>query len=265
MNKPQVIVGITGASGAVYSIRLLEVLVAAGYDVHLSISPAGREVIEQELNLAVDLDNFQISSLMLDGRGHASDSKIEILKESAGISTADSNVLAVASGELGRIHYHDYRNFLAPIASGSFLTHGMVVCPCSGTTLAGIASGAAGNLIQRAAEVQLKERRKLIVVPRETPLSLLQIENMRRITEAGAVVLPAAPGWYHGVKTLRDLVDFIVGRVCDQLGITHALIRRWGESPQPAAQPSSAFRDRHQRAGETAAGAARASADESVI
>jgi 4-hydroxy-3-polyprenylbenzoate decarboxylase len=115
------------------------------------------------------------------------------------------------------------------MASGSFLTGGMVICPCSGTTLAAVASGAANNLIQRAAEVHLKERRKLIVVPRETPLSLAHIENMRRVTEAGAIVLPASPGWYHGVNSLRDLVDFVVARICDQLGVELALTRRWGE------------------------------------
>jgi 4-hydroxy-3-polyprenylbenzoate decarboxylase len=104
----------------------------------------------------------------------------------------------------------------------------MVICPCSGTTLSAIAAGAAGNLIQRAAEVHLKERRKLILVPRETPLSLAHIDNMRRVTDAGAVVLPASPGWYHGVQSLADLVDFVVARICDQLGVEHTLTKRWG-------------------------------------
>ena len=117
---------------------------------------------------------------------------------------------------------------MAPMASGSFLTAGMVICPCSGTTLSAVAAGAAGNLIQRAAEVHLKERRKLVLVPRETPLSLAHIDNMRRVTEAGAVVLPASPGWYHGVQELSDLVDFVVARICDQLGIEQTLTKRWG-------------------------------------
>jgi 4-hydroxy-3-polyprenylbenzoate decarboxylase len=104
----------------------------------------------------------------------------------------------------------------------------MVICPCSGTTLAAVASGASGNLIQRAAEVHLKERRPLVLVTRETPLSLPHIDNMRRVTEAGAVVLPASPGWYHGAKSLDDLVNFIVARICDQLGIENRLIERWG-------------------------------------
>ena len=117
---------------------------------------------------------------------------------------------------------------MSPIASGSFLTDGMVICPCSSGSLAAIVNSLSGNLIQRAAQVHLKEGRNLIVVPRETPLSTLQLDCMKRASEAGAVVLPAAPGFYHGVKTIQDLVDFVVGRICDQLGIDHNLIRRWG-------------------------------------
>ena len=105
----------------------------------------------------------------------------------------------------------------------------MIVCPCSGGTLSSIAHAASGNLIHRAADVHLKERRKLILVPRETPLSSLQLENMLRVSQAGAVVLPAMPGWYHGVTQLRDLVDFVVARILDQLGIEHQLMQRWGE------------------------------------
>jgi flavin prenyltransferase len=118
---------------------------------------------------------------------------------------------------------------MSPIASGSFLTAGMVICPCSGSTLAAISHSMGTNLIHRAAEVHLKERRKLILVPRETPLSLPQIDNMRKATEAGAVVLPASPGFYHGPKSIDDLVNFVVGRICDQLGVEKELIRRWGE------------------------------------
>jgi 4-hydroxy-3-polyprenylbenzoate decarboxylase len=124
---------------------------------------------------------------------------------------------------------HDEQNFMAPIASGSFLTQGMVVCPCSGSTLSGIAHASSSNLIVRAADVHLKERRKLILVPRETPLSVLQLENLHRLSQAGAIVLPAMPGWYHHPRSLMDLVDFVVGRILDQLGVEHRLIRRWGE------------------------------------
>ena len=115
------------------------------------------------------------------------------------------------------------------IASGSFQTGAMVVCPCSGSTMSGIARAAASNLIQRAAEVHLKEHRKLVLVPRETPLSVLQLENMHRLAMAGAVVLPAMPGWYHGVDSLDSLVDFVVSRILDQLEIENSLMQRWGE------------------------------------
>ncbi len=228
-SKPKnICVAITGASGAVYSLRLIEVLLATGHDVHLSISPAGAQVIHEEMDLRVDLDDFQAADLMLEDVSSASDSKIRMLQASAGIGTADSNVLSVEAGRLGELHYHHYQNYSAPIASGSFLTQGMVISPCSGATLSAVAHAGGENLIQRAAEVHLKERRKLILVPRETPLSLPHIENMRRCTEAGAIVMPASPGWYHGVTTLRDLVDFMVARMCDQLGIDNALINRWG-------------------------------------
>ncbi|MBX3425980.1 MAG: UbiX family flavin prenyltransferase [Pirellulales bacterium] len=228
MTPKNIVVAVTGASGAVYSLRLVEVLLATGHDVHLSISPTGAHVIREEMDLTVDLDDFNPAALMLDDVTHASDSKIRLLQASAGIGTADSNVLSVDAGRVGDLHYHHYKDFNSPIASGSFLTEGMVVTPCSGTTLSAIAHGTAGNLIQRAAEVHLKERRKLVLVPRETPLSLPAIDNMRKCTEAGAVVLPASPGWYHGVTTLRDLVDFIVGRICDQLRIDNCLVERWG-------------------------------------
>jgi 4-hydroxy-3-polyprenylbenzoate decarboxylase len=228
-SKPKnICIGVTGASGAVYSLRLIEVLLATGYDVHLSISPAGAQVIHEEMDLRVDLNDFQPADLMLEDVTHASDSKIRMLQASAGIGTADSNVLSVDAGRVGQLHYHHYQNYNSPIASGSFLTQGMVITPCSGSTLSAVAHASSGNLIQRAAEVHLKERRKLILVPRETPLSLPHIDNLRKCTEAGAVVMPAAPGWYHGVNTLRDLVDFMVARICDQLGIDNALINRWG-------------------------------------
>ncbi len=197
---PPIVIGITGASGARYAVRLIEVLLRAGQEVHLSISPSGREVIRQEMGLEVDLDAFR------------------------------PEMLLGASGE-GVLRYHPYQDFMAPIASGSFVTGGMVVCPCSGTTLSAIAAGASGNLIQRAAEVHLKERRRLVLVPRETPLSLPTMDNMRRAHQAGAVLLPASPGWYHGVNRVDDLVDFVVARILDQLEIKNELIPRWGDAP----------------------------------
>jgi 4-hydroxy-3-polyprenylbenzoate decarboxylase len=207
-NSFPIILGITGASGAIYAVRLLEVLREAGREVHLSISPSGRDVIRQELKLDIDLDRFDTHNLKLRSNSSPAHSPQP---------PAPAN-----------LHYFNHQDFLAPMASGSFLTAGMVICPCSGTTLSAVAVGAANNLIQRAAEVHLKERRKLIVVPRETPLSLAHIDNMRRVTEAGGVVLPASPGWYHDVQCVNDLVDFVVARICDQLGVEHKLTKRWG-------------------------------------
>ena len=206
-----IIVGVTGASGAAYAVRLVDVLLRAGREVHLSISPSGAAVIKQELGIDVDLKDFDPESL--------SPAKVPFL-------SAGEPPTPVGGGTFKYFHHGD---FTAPMASGSFLSGGMALCPCSGTTLSAIAAGAAGNLIQRAAEVQLKERRPLVLVPRETPVSLTHIDNMRKATEAGAVVLPAAPGWYHGVDSLADLVDFVVGRICDQLGVRNALMKRWGE------------------------------------
>jgi 4-hydroxy-3-polyprenylbenzoate decarboxylase len=222
------VLAITGASGAIYAVRLLEVLINLGHDVHLTLSPSGAVVLKQELDLAVDLDHFQLSQLMLDERAPAGDSKIDVLRQQAGISSGDSNVLEIRSRQPGNVIYHHHRDFFAPIASGSFLTSGMVICPCSGGTLSALVYGASQNLIHRAADVHLKEHRKLIVVPRETPLSTLQLETMHRAAVAGAIVLPAMPGWYHGVRTVRDLVDFVVGRILDQLNIEQSLIQRWG-------------------------------------
>lgn len=196
------VVAITGASGAVYAVRLLELLVHSGREMHLMISPSGAAVVKQELERTVSVDQFDLGALL-------------------------SPAAAEKAGR--QICYHHYADFMAPLASGSFLTGGMVVCPCSGSTLSGIAHGSSTNLIQRAADVHLKERRKLILVPRETPLSVIQIENMRRAAEAGAVVLPAMPGWYHGVQSVQDLVDFVVARILDQLAVPHTLVRRWGE------------------------------------
>jgi len=227
--KRSIVVAITGASGTTYAVRLLEVLLAAGCDVYLTISSAAQTVMKQELELTVDLENFNPSMLMLDMGASPKDRKLQKLRSMAGISSDSSNVLSIGSGEPGVIQYCHYREYMAPIASGSFLTDGMVICPCSAGTLSAIVNGTSANLIHRAAEVHLKERRKLIVVPREMPLSLIQLNNMKRAAEAGAVVMPASPGFYHGVQSIRDLVDFVVSRICDQLGVPNALIKRWGQ------------------------------------
>lgn len=230
---PPIVLAMTGASGAAYAVRLLDVLVAAGVEVHLSISPAGQAVLKQELDLDVDLASVSLSDLVPSADAYRDDRRFASLRELLGdAALATHGHPTTKNYELRtknvQYHYHHHQNLFAPIASGSFLTAGMVVCPCSGGTLSGIAHGTSANLIQRAADVHLKERRRLILVPRETPLSTIMLDNMRRAAEAGAVVLPAMPGWYHGVRTLRDLVDFVVGRVCDQLGVRNALVKRWG-------------------------------------
>ena len=194
-----VVLGVTGASGAIYSRRLLHVLLNTNCDVHLSMSPSGKAVFEQELSESLDLDDFSIEQF-----------------------------LGTATPLPGRLTYHHYKNLMAPIASGSFLTSAMVICPCSGSTLSAVTHAMGDNLIHRAAEVHLKERRKLVVVPRESPLSLPQLKNMQAIHEAGAVVLPASPGFYHKAETIDDLVNFVVSRICDQLNITNELVGRWG-------------------------------------
>jgi 4-hydroxy-3-polyprenylbenzoate decarboxylase len=200
MAAADLVLALTGASGMPYGVRLLEVLLRRGRTVHLTMSPAAVEVARRELERTVRLDHFDLADLL---GGAATDWP-------------------------GRVEYHHYQNFQAGIASGSFLTGGMVVCPCSMGTVAAIAHGLSQNLIHRAADVHLKERRKLVLVPRETPLNVIQLRNLAACAEAGAVVLPAMPAFYTRPRTLQDQVDFIVGRVCDQLGVEHDLLRRWG-------------------------------------
>ncbi|HWB11333.1 MAG TPA: flavin prenyltransferase UbiX [Pirellulales bacterium] len=220
--KPNFVLAITGASGAIYGVRLLDRLLAAGCQVELVISPAGATVIAQELGLSVDLDDFRLESLLPRSLQAAPPLLRTVLGE--GWQPPSSN----PTGKM-LARYHHYRDLMASIASGSSRGTGMVICPCSGGTLSAVAHGTSENLVHRAADVHLKERRKLILVPRETPLSLIQLDNMRRCVEAGAVVLPAMPGFYHGVQTVGNLVDFVVARVLDQLGVEHSLMRRWGE------------------------------------
>lgn len=201
MAASDLVLALTGASGAPYGVRLLDVLLRQGRTVHLTVSPAAVEVMRQELGRTVRLNPFVLEDLL----GHD------------------------GSERPGRVIYHDHRDFSAGIASGSFLTAGMAICPCSMGTVAAIAHGLSQNLIHRAADVHLKERRKLVLVPRETPLHLVQLRNLAACAEAGAVVLPAMPAFYTRPTSLQDMIDFIVGRVCDQLGVAHDLLRRWGE------------------------------------
>jgi 4-hydroxy-3-polyprenylbenzoate decarboxylase len=225
--RPRIVLAVTGASGAVYAVRLLEALIAAGRDVYLTISPAGAAVIEQELGIRLDLERLQPETALNENQLRDSHPRLKRLLDHPD-RPAEMHDVDAERLDRGQVYYCHHQDLFAPIASGSFLTGGMVVCPCSGSTLGAIANGMGTNLIHRAAEVHLKERRKLILVPRETPLSLPQIENMRRVSEAGGVVLPASPGFYHGVEAVADLVNFVVARICDQLAVKNELIKRWG-------------------------------------
>src|SRR5437773_5771371 len=200
MAAEDLVLAMTGASGSPYGVRLLEVLLRAGRTVHLVISPAAREVMERELGVLIDLIHFDPAA-----------------------------IVGAPDVRLSQLQYHHFRDFSAGIASGSFLTGGMVVCPCSSGTAAAIAHGLSENLIHRAADVHLKERRKLVLVPRETPLGLVQLRNLTACVEAGAVVLPASPAFYTRPRSIAEMIDFVVGRVCDQLGVEHHLFDRWGE------------------------------------
>lgn len=190
-----IVVAITGASGAPYAVRLLEQLLAADRPVWLIVTSHGLRLLRTEM----DIDS------------------VDALRKQVG-SDAWRRLVTV---------YDDADRGAAP-ASGSARNAGMVICPCSMGTLSAISVGASRSLVERAADVMLKERRTLILVPRETPLSAIHLQNMLRLTRAGAVVMPAAPGFYHRPQSIQDLVDFLVARVLDHLGVEHAIARRWG-------------------------------------
>ncbi|HSC74442.1 MAG TPA: flavin prenyltransferase UbiX [Gaiellaceae bacterium] len=195
----RVFLGITGASGAPYAARLVEVLAQADVELGICASGAGIEVLATELY------------------GNARLSRDETLER----------LLEQARG--GTVTVYDPNDWKAPYASGSAKVDAYVVCPCSMGTLGTIASGAMSNLIHRAASVALKEERKLILMPRETPLSTIHLRNMLTVKEAGATVLFLAPGFYHGAESVDDLVNFVVGRAVDLLGLDVALVKRWGD------------------------------------
>ena len=195
MNDRPLVMAITGASGAPYAVRLLESLVAANRPVQLIVSAHGLRLLRTES----DIDS------------------VEALRKRVGADAWDRCVTTFDDADRG-----------APPASGSALSAGMVICPCSMGTVAAIAMGTSRSLVERAADVALKERRKLILVPRETPLSAIHLENMLRVTRAGALVMPAAPGFYHRPSTVDELVNFVVARVLDHLEVPHTLSARWG-------------------------------------
>lgn len=194
---------LTGASGMPYGLRLLECLLTAGCRVQLLYSQAAQIVARQEMDIELPSRPAEARNALL-----------------ARFPTVDADKLAVYGRE----------EWFAPVASGSNPPDAMVVCPCSMGTLAAIAQGLADNLIERAADVVLKEGRKLVLVPRETPFSAIHLDNMLRLSRAGAVILPPSPGFYQRPQSVQDIVDFVVARVLDQLGVPHTLMQRWGEA-----------------------------------
>lgn len=199
-DRRKFVVALTGGSGSVYGRRLVQVLIESGAVVHLTVSDAAAKVFRHEMDVPLDIDSEESVRRALLG-----------------------------SGPVDRVQYHHYLDLEQPVASGSYRHDGMVVVPCSGGTLGSIASGASTNLIHRAAEVCLKERRRLILVTRETPISIITIENMLRVTRAGAVVLPASSGFYGRPHSVEQLVDFVVSRVLDHLDVENKLLNRYGE------------------------------------
>ncbi len=190
----------TGASGLPYGLRLLECLLSAGVTVELIYSQAAQVVAQQELEMRLPSSPEETASLLLER----------------------------FPGRSGQLRVYGRDAWFSPVASGSNPPDAMVVCPCSMGTLASIAAGLADNLIERAADVVLKERRTLILVPRETPFSVIHLENMLRLARAGAVIVPPSPGFYEHPQSVADLVDFVVARILDQLHVPHTLGKRWG-------------------------------------
>lgn len=191
------VIGITGASGAVYGVRLLEALVAGGHRLHVITSPTGRSILKDEAGLD--------------------------------LGATPASARAALTARLGaEVTVHGERNLYAPVASGSFRTDAMVVCPCSMKAAAAVAHGLADGLIERAADVHLKEGRPLVLVPRETPLSAIHLENLLKLARLGVRVVPAMPGFYTHPETVESLVDFVVARILDQLGVGPEWHPRWG-------------------------------------
>ena len=201
MADMRVTLAVTGASGAQYALRLLECLVRADVDVSFLISQAAQLVVATETELQLPPKPQALEAFLTE----------------------------YCTARPGQIRVYGKQDWMAPVASGSGAPATMVVCPCSTGTLSAIATGASNNLIERAADVALKERRKLILVPREAPYSTVHLENMLKLSQMGAVILPASPGFYHKPQSVNDMVDFVVARILNQLGIDQDLLPVWGE------------------------------------
>lgn len=201
MQQRSITLAITGASGAQYGLRLLQCLLAAECKVYLLLSSAAEVVIRTETDLDLP-ETLEQQQLFLNNIFGADEDQLQLLAKD---------------------------DWFSPVASGSSSPSSMVICPASGGTLSAVAYGASNNLIERAADVALKERRQLILVPREAPYSVIHLENMLKLTHMGAVIIPASPGFYMQPQTINELIDFIVARILDQLGIEQELMPRWGE------------------------------------
>jgi 4-hydroxy-3-polyprenylbenzoate decarboxylase len=196
-----VCLAITGASGAQYGLRLLQCLLEADRTVYLMISVPGQVVIGMETDIRIPGRSREMQQMLAEHYG----------------------------ARKGQLRVFGHEEWTAPVASGSSVPQAMVICPCTMGTLSSVANGASRNLIERAADVVLKEGRRLVIVPRETPFSVIHLENLLRLARMGVCVLPANPGFYHKPKSIDDLVDFVVARILDQLGIEHAVSRRWSD------------------------------------
>jgi len=198
----RITLAITGASGAQYGLRLLEVLLAAKVEVHFLISDAARQVMALEMGVNLPSDDADL---------------VEYFTEQY-----------QASAE--QIHVYGRKQWGASVASGSNAPDAMVICPCSSGTLSAVATGASNNLIERAADVMLKERKQLIILHREMPLSTIHLEHLLSLSKLGVVVMPASPGFYHKPTSVEDMIDFVVARILDHLGVEQTLMARWGQS-----------------------------------
>lgn len=201
MAEQRVTLAVTGASGSQYALRLLECLVQADVEVFFLISQAAQLVMATETDLQLPPKPQALEAFLTEHY----------------------------QARAGQIRVFGKQDWMSPVASGSGAPSAMVVCPCSTATLSAIACGASSNLIERAADVALKERRQLILVPRESPYSTIHLENMLKLSQMGVVILPASPGFYHQPQSIDDLVDFVVARILNQLGIEQDLLKRWGE------------------------------------
>jgi 4-hydroxy-3-polyprenylbenzoate decarboxylase len=202
MSEKSITLALTGASGLAYGLRLLECLLAQGANVRLLASQTAHVVAAQELQFTLPARPAEMEDWLLKRY----------------------------PGHPGKLRVFGREDWFAPVASGTGASEAMVVCPCSMGTLAAISQGLSDNLIERAADVMIKENRKVILVPRETPFSALHLENMLKLARLGAIILPANPGFYHHPQRIEDLIDFIVARILDQLGMQNDLIPRWGEA-----------------------------------